>query len=221
MKTPRRRIIENRQALLDYDATPQQTLDYLKRQLGVTHNHQQEARDKKPNLPTTLDPKQVSRDVYERDALGHDDSLSGLSQDALESLVRTKAALSAQQRRALLSKLQRPDVPNLPEFIITDLQTRESRGFGEFGIHRALLPAQLDALVKAIPALAKNDAFVQTRLRKLAPSPDVDVDVRPGRARGVARSPVGLCQDPAAGLQHAEGADPLSAARPRPREGCL
>ncbi|OYV03363.1 MAG: hypothetical protein CFE26_21325, partial [Verrucomicrobiales bacterium VVV1] len=38
----RRRIIENRQALLAYDANPQQTLDYLKRQLGVTHHHQQE-----------------------------------------------------------------------------------------------------------------------------------------------------------------------------------
>ena len=175
----RRRIIENRQALLDYDATPQQTLDYLKRQLGVTHHHQQEARDQKPNLPVTLDPQRVSRDVYVRDALGHENSLGGLSQNALESLVRTKAALNPQQRRALLSKLQRPDVPNLTELIAADLQTPESRGFGEFGIHRALLPEQLDALVKAMPVLAKTDAFVQTRLRKLAPSPDVDVAFDP------------------------------------------
>ena len=178
-ENPRRRIIENRQALLDYDATPQQTLDYLKRQLGVTHNHQQEARDQRPNLPTTLDPKQVSRDIYERDALGYDNSLSGLSPNALESLVRTKAALNPQQLRSLLSKLQRPDVPNLAELIIADLKSRESSGFGEFAIHRALLPAQLDTLAQAIPALAKNDAFVQTRLRKLAPSPDVDVTFDP------------------------------------------
>jgi hypothetical protein len=175
----RRRIIENRQALLDYDATPQQTLDYLKRQLGVTHHHQQEVRDQKPNLPTTLDPKLVSRDVFERVALTHDQSLGGLTQNALESLVRNKAGLSPQQRRALLSKLQRPDVPNLPELIIADLKTQESQGFGEFGIHRALLPAQLDALVQAIPALAINSNFVHTRLRKLAPSPDVDVAFDP------------------------------------------
>jgi hypothetical protein len=175
----RRRIIENRQALLDYEANPQQTLDYLKRQLNVTHHHQQEVRDKKPNLPSTLDPKRVSRDVFEQEALAHDQSLGGLSQTALESLVRTKAALSTQQRRALLSKLQRPDVPNLPALVITDLKTKESRGFGEFGIHRALLPTQLEALVKAIPALATNSASVETRLRKLAPSADVDVAFDP------------------------------------------
>ena len=175
----RRRIIENRQALLDYDATPQQTLDYLKRQLGVTHHHQQEARDQKPNLPSALDPKLVGRDVFERFVLANDQSLGGLSQSALESLVRNKVGLNLQQRRSLLSKLQRPDVAGLPEFIIADLQTPESRGFGEFGIHRALLPAQLDTLVQAIPALATNEAFVHTRLRKLAPSPDVDVAFDP------------------------------------------
>ncbi len=175
----RRRIIENRQALLDYDATPQQTLDYLKRQLNVTHNHQREVRDQKPDLPSALDPKRVSRDVFERQALTNDLSLSEMSQGALESLVRNKVALNPQQRRALLSKLQRPDVPNLTELVIADLKAQESQGFGEFGIHRALLPAQLDALVQAIPALAANSNFVHTRLRKLAPSPDVDVAFDP------------------------------------------
>ncbi len=175
----RRRIIENRQALLDYDATPQQTLDYLKRQLGVTHNHQQEVRDQKPNLPSALEPKRVSREVFEGDALAHDPALGGLTQYSLETLVRNKATLSPQQRRALLSKLQRPDVPNLPELVITDLKAPESQGFGEFAIHRALLPAQLDTLVEAIPALATHAAFVYSRLRKLAPSPDVDVAFNP------------------------------------------
>ncbi len=175
----RRRIIENRQALLAYDANPQQTLAYLKRQLGVSHHHQQEVRDQKPNLPSQLDPKRVSRDVFERDALINSQSLEGLSQTTLEILVRNKVALTPQQRRSLLSQLQRPDVPNLTDLIIADFKTPESRGFGEFNIHRALLPAQLDVLVEAIPALATYDAFVQTRLRKLAPSEDVDVAFDP------------------------------------------
>lgn len=175
----RRRLIENREALLAYDATPQQTLDYLKHHLGVTHHHQQEARDQKPNLPVALDPRLVGREVFERDTLEHDKSLDGLSQQVLEAFVRAKAPLNLQQRRALLSKLDRPDTPNLTELIITDLRTPESRGFGEFAIHRALLPDQLDALVKAIPKLATSDAFVQTRLRKLAPSQDVDVAFDP------------------------------------------
>src|SRR3954468_2383276 len=50
----RRRIIENREALLGYDANPQATITYLKERLGIRHDHQQEVRDKKPDLPTTL-----------------------------------------------------------------------------------------------------------------------------------------------------------------------
>ncbi len=174
-----RRLIENRQALIDYDATPQQTLDYLKRQLNVTHRHQQEVRNSSPNLPTALDPTSLNRDVFEREALAHDAALVGVSQDALETMVRNKAALNPQQRRSLLAKLVRPDVPNLTALIIADLKSPESHGFGEFALHRALLPPQLDALVEALPTLATDDAFVQTRLRKLAPSPDVDVAFDP------------------------------------------
>ncbi|MFM7182797.1 MAG: hypothetical protein ACKO2G_15220 [Verrucomicrobiales bacterium] len=175
----RRRIIENRQALLVYDATPQATLDYLKHHLGVTHHHQQEVRDRKPNLPSVLDPNLVTRDVFQSEALRHDDSLGGLSQSALETLVRNKVAINKQQRRALLSRLQRPDVQNLPELIIADLKSGDSSGFGEFAIHRALLPEQLDVLVAAIPALATNSVYVDTRMRKLAPSLDVDIAFDP------------------------------------------
>ena len=168
----RRRIIENRAALLDYDASPQKTLAYLKERLGVQFNHQQEVRDKKPDLPSTLDQKRIARDVFEKNALANNGDLSVFSQTAMESLVANKVTLTMQQRRALLGKLQRPDVANLPAMIIADLKSQESSGFGEFEIHRALLPAQLDALAKAIPALATNEAFVFARLSKLAPGAD-------------------------------------------------
>src|SRR5215204_5571728 len=111
--TPRRRTIEHREALLDYDTTPQQTLDYLKDRLRVQFNHQQEARDRKPNLPTTLEAARIGRDVFQKDALTHDNGLGSLTVDALESLVSSKAQLSPQQRRAILSRLRRPDVPGL------------------------------------------------------------------------------------------------------------
>ena len=175
-ESAQRRTILNREALLAYDATPQQTLAYLRERLGLQFNHQQEVRDKKPDLPTTLDPKRVTRDIFERDSLANDRGLGSFTEEALEALVKNGAQLDLQQRRALLSRLARPDVPGIVELVALDLKTQESRGFGEFNIHRALLPAQLDALAKMIPGLSTQQAFVFAKLRKLAPSADVDIE---------------------------------------------
>ena len=164
----RRRIILNREALLDYDATPLQTLAYLKSRLGVEHNHQQEARDKKPNLPVALDAARVSRDVFLKDALSHDGGLESLSVEAAEQLVSGKVPLTQQQHRAALGKLTRPDVAGLVEFIAAELRMKESNGFGQFAIHKALLPEQLDALAKLVPAITDQSPFVFAKLRKLA-----------------------------------------------------
>jgi hypothetical protein len=171
----RRRVIENRESLLDYDATPQKTLTYLKERLGVTFNHQQEVRDKKPDLPVALDGKLVAREVFEKDALTNDEGLATFTLEALEALVRNKTPLKLEQRRALLGRLTRPDVPNLVELIATDLKGKDARDFGDLAIDSALLPEQLAALVKLVPKLENEDAFVYAKLRKLAPSEDVDI----------------------------------------------
>ena len=175
----RRRIIENREALLEYDANPQKTLAFLRERLGVQFNHQQEARDQKPNLPVALDPARASRDVFEKDSLANDRGMGSFSIEALEALVRNKTPLDDQQRRALLSRIDRPDVPGLLDLIVADLRSKESPGFGAFNIHRLLLADQLEALVKQIPALASHQSFVFAKLRKLAPSADVDMEFDP------------------------------------------
>ena len=175
----RRRIILNREALLDYDTTPQATLAYLKERLGVQFNHQQEARDKKPNLPTSLDAARIAAEVFQKDALTNDGGLQSLSVEAVESLIISKTPLTQQQHRAALGKLIRPDVPGLVEFIAAELKMKDSAGFGQFAIHRALLPEQLDALATLIPRLAGESAFVFTKLRKLAPNADVDIEQDP------------------------------------------
>lgn len=171
-----RRVIENREALLTYDVSPQATLAYLKEQLGIEHHHEQEARDQKPNLPTTLDPQRIARNLFLVDSLANEGSLDGLSQEALAALIRDKITLPPHQRRALLNKLERPDVPGLVEFIAQDLQTKESRGFGEFEIHGALLPAQLDQLATLVPEVTRKEVFVYTKVRKMAPSDDVNME---------------------------------------------
>ncbi len=171
-----RRIILNREAILGYERDPQATLKYLIERLGIRHDHQQEVRDQKPNLPTQLDPTKISREVFLRDALNNNRSLESLSQEALASLIRDQVPLSPDQRRSVLSKLQRPDVPNLVQAIIADLQADKSRTFGSLPIHRALLPEQLDSLLQNFPLWLGQQAFVYTRLRKLAPSADVNLE---------------------------------------------
>lgn len=175
----RRRIIENRAALLAYDANPQATLKFLRERLNLEFNDEQQVRDRKPDLPTKLDQKLITRAAFERAVLQSSDNLNNVDEDALRVLVREKAELKPSQVRDLLKAIRRPDVPGLVEVIAADLKTKESRGFGEFEIHRALLPEQLDELAKRLPSLLENHKFVHTRLRKLAPGGDADGEFDP------------------------------------------
>jgi hypothetical protein len=175
-QSQRRKIIENRAALLAYDADPQTTLKFLRDRLRLEFNDQQEARDQKPDLPTTLDPAAISRAAFLQEALKDKDNLQPVNDEGLAALVRDKTPLSPAQTRDLLSRLKRPDLPGLVDLIEKDLESRQSRGFGEFGIHHELLPEQLDELAQRLPALYGSQNFVYTRLRKLAPGADADAE---------------------------------------------
>jgi len=168
-----RRMIENRSAIMAYASNSKTTLDYLKAQLNLRFDDVQEARDRKPDLPDKLDPSRATLDIFIREALRSDD-LSGVTPAGLEILLRKKATLNPAQRRALLSRIERPDVPGLVELAIADLQSRESRGFGEYKIHRLLLPAQLQEIAGKVKGLLENSEYVNARLRALAPSEDED-----------------------------------------------
>lgn len=176
----RRNILENREALLGYETDPQKTLQYLREKLGLQFPHTQEVRDRKPDLPTQLDPAAIAREVYLRGPLS-DEGLGGLSIPELERLVRDKTPLRPAQRRALLGQLNRPDLPGLVDLIADDLKSKESRGFGEFAIHRALLPDQLTRLRELVPQLANNTAYEYAHIRKLAPGADADAEFDPAQ----------------------------------------
>ena len=168
-----RRVILNREAILGYEKDPQGTLKYLIERLGIRHDHQRQVPDAKPDLPTSLDPAKISREVFLRDALNNDRGLQSLSQDALASLIRDQVPLTPDQRRAVLQKLQRPDVPNLVSALNADFKTEPFIGFGDLPIHRQLLLTQLDEL-KA--EHGRSTSFIYTYLRKLAPSADVNLE---------------------------------------------
>ncbi|MFO1439281.1 MAG: hypothetical protein U1F81_13265 [Verrucomicrobiaceae bacterium] len=168
-----RRVILNREAILGYEKDPQGTLKYLIERLGIRHDHQRQVPDAKPDLPTSLDPAKISREVFLRDALNNDRGLQSLSQDALAALIRDQVPLTPDQRRAVLQKLQRPDVPNLIEAVKADFQAEPSIGFGDLPIHRQLLISQLDELRGQNIG---STSFIYTYLRKLAPSADVSLE---------------------------------------------
>jgi hypothetical protein len=168
-----RRIIENREAILNYERDPQGTLKYLIERLGIRHDHQQEVRDQKPDLPTSLDQAKIAREVFLRDALNNDRSLQSLTQDALAGLIRDQVPLTPDQRRSVLQKLQRPDVPNLVAALNADFKAEPYIGFGDLPIHRQLLLSQLDELKGEH---GRSTSFIYTYLRKLAPSADVSLE---------------------------------------------
>ena len=170
-RTAQVREIQDRQALLDYGANPEATLAHLRRELGLSFSHSRVIEGQKPKHPTALDPKQISFDAYLARAFRSGD-LSGVEGRGLEKLDHDK--LNATRLRHLLSRLQRPDIANLPQLIVKDLRNKHSRGFGSHNIHRQLTKVQMDELLQLEPNLINNSNFINTYLTKLAPSEDTD-----------------------------------------------
>ena len=173
-----RQLLENREALLAYGTDPQKTLQHLRDRLGLQFNHVQELPDQKPDLPTALTPSMISRERF-LGLLPTGNPLGALSDAEVERLLQDPAPALPYPAVALLQRIQRPDAPGLLPRILSELKTPESRGFGSLPIHRALLPTQLDALEKEIPALAHQLAFVMTRITKLAPGADAHAQTDP------------------------------------------
>ena len=175
-RTSRVREIQNRQALLDYDANPAAALKHLQRELSLAFNHSRIIEGQKPKHPTALDPKLISYEAFRTRAFISGD-LSGVEDRGLEKL--DAANLNPTRLRHLLSRLRRPDLPNLPSLIVKDLRNKYSRGFGSHTIHRQLTRTQMDELLQLDPKLLLNNSFVHAYLTKLAPSDDVDTRLNP------------------------------------------
>ena len=171
-----RREILNREALLAHGQDPRKTMAYLRDQLRPHLEHVQVLPDRPPELPSVLDASRISREAYLGRVLAADD-LGGASEQVLEEIVREKRPLRPSQWRALLQRIRWPSIPGLVELVAEDLLAEGSRGFGEFEVHRMLLPGQLDRLRELAPVVATQDAYVHERIRRLAPGADADRDM--------------------------------------------
>ena len=164
--------IRNRQALLTYPNNPEKSLAFIRSRLGLRFDHRREPLNRKPNLPTVLDQRRISRETLIKIAFANKQNLGGFENRALDWL--TAANLNADRRRALLTRLQRPDYANVPKLVVDDLNYKYSRGFGSLGIHRLLLLSQLDECLQLKPGLRNQTALVNTYLTKLRSNADVD-----------------------------------------------
>lgn len=176
----KRKQIENREALFRYSDDPEATLAYLRREMGLTLNHQQEGKAREAKHPSVLDPKYVSWKSFLDEALGRSSSLQNLHTSAFYRFLEGKPKLSTSELRDLLARASTPDLPRLISLIHTDLKSKESKGFGEFRIHRLLTKIQLDEILVLKADLINSAAFVEAYMTRLLPNADETMAASPG-----------------------------------------
>src|SRR5262249_2619455 len=145
-QTPRLTEIQVRHALVTYARDPKRSLDFLTAHLGLGFDHERETLGAAPNLPTAPDPKLIARDPLRANSFARWTNLDNFEASALDWLAAGE--LTAERRRHLLQRLQRPDLPNLPKLIHTDLGTKDAQPFGSYAIHSMLTLSQLRELGK-------------------------------------------------------------------------
>ena len=174
--------IENREALLSFGDDPERTWAFLRDRLSLRFDHQRVVPGERSDLPSALDPTLLSHAALTARAFQlHPDSVDGFTDRALPALAAT--GLDGNRLHGLLSRLQRPDVTDLPALVVRDLDHRQSRGFGSLPIHGELRLAQLEECVRLRPSLLQDTDFVAAYLRRLEPPADVDWRAHPA-ARG-------------------------------------
>jgi hypothetical protein len=172
-QTPRLTEIQVRQALLTYDKNPEKTLTFLRNHLGLRFDHQKEILGAAVNLPIALDQSLISRSTIRNYSLGTWNNIDNFEDASFDWLAGEKIAWD--KRRALLQRLQRPDIAGLPKMIAEDMTIPKNEvSFGSFAIHRQLTLAQLDELLTLQPSLLNQSEFVNAYITKLQPGADDD-----------------------------------------------
>jgi hypothetical protein len=170
--TPLVEEILNRQALLSYDADSKKSIAFLTERLGLKFDHRAVIADENPGYPTSLDPKEISYEALYKLATARFDNLDGFESHALEEVAQRE--LDALRLHNLLSRLERPDLPNLPKLVAKDLENPQSGAFGSLPIHQRMLRNQLDELLRLRPDLGNNEEFVKATIARIRPGVDAE-----------------------------------------------
>lgn len=170
--TGRVEIIRNRQAMLDYSVSKDGSLNFIKDRLNLQFNHQKQEVRVADDVPTVLDEALVTYKAFEAKARHRNSDLSGYETEWLYNI--NPLSLDPARRRDLLSKLTRPDYPDLVQLVVDDLSYARSRGFGSHKIHSQLTLPQLEDCLRLSSDLLNTNAFFETWIKKLHPSEFID-----------------------------------------------
>lgn len=163
--TPRMQEMQRRRQLLDFVHQPDETWAFVKRDLSLQFNHRPRDERRPNRAPARIDPAHYQLDAFLAEARRHADFPSQFSERGLD--IALAQSLSGEQRRVLLGRLERSDLPGLVDLILDDLQFKDSRGFGHHPVHRLLTRDQLETLARRRPVLMRDRAFVIERLARL------------------------------------------------------
>ncbi len=169
----RMKEMRRRQKLLDYERNPEETWEFLRGEMGLTFAHRPRHEQRGARAPSVLPPERYGVDAFLREANRQGYLLDNLTPRGLE-LVQGTVGGNADLRRAWLGRLDRPDVPGLVDLVAADLEYKDSRGFGQHGVHRLMTREQLEELGRRLPRLLREEAYITERLARM-PAPDVDL----------------------------------------------
>lgn len=174
--TERANSMRARQMMLTYSTNRAQTIEYLRRQLGVNLDATPPQRDRAAELSTDLDNGRVDYQNNLKAAIESDRSLGNIDDRALLDAIPWTENIDT--LRSWLQRIQRVDVPNLSELVSKELQEKRSAGFGWAKIHAMMTLKQLERLAELNPEIKQNDRYVQAVLQRLRPSEDESLSDR-------------------------------------------
>jgi hypothetical protein len=184
--TPLIQSMTDRQRLLTYGVSPERTIEYLVRRLGVQLQHSPPAAPGERRFPVRLEEDQIEVQRLVADALRRGDTLrpAGLRYLAERFLADETTGLPI-TLRDLLNRIDGPYVDGLDRLVIQDLKSRRSneRRFGDLAAHSQLTLGELQEVAAAVPEVASSNPLVASVLRRLRPDADSDPSQQPGVRR--------------------------------------
>ena len=172
----------DRQRLLTYDQSPQQTVDYLVRRLGIQLHHSPPAKKGARRYQSELSKTLIDLDRLVKESLRDNVQLSPagiqIAADWYLAADQTKTQISLHD---FLKRVNGPYLLGLDRLVIKELQSRNPRDqrFGDLAAHQFLTLEELDLVGRAVPAVRDDSAFVNARLMMLRPSGEVDLSQQP------------------------------------------
>jgi hypothetical protein len=171
--------IEDRQRLLTYRKSPDQTIDYFRNRLNIRWDHAGPPKAGQQLYPSTfdnasLDPKSLI------DSVSWDELTKPGLRLAATRVLSGDITLNADRFASLLNLVDGPWLDDLDKLVIKELRLKpRGRSFGDRQAHQWLTLAQIQAVAKAVPAIAASDELVAHTLMRLRPSDDADMRQQP------------------------------------------